>query len=90
MSETTVSIDTAEFRLFISREASQYRAFWFCPYGDCYGSFRSERLVPTKDEAIRLATTAAQRHHDDMHASAQDWFQAAMSEADVGRLRVHG
>src|ERR1051325_186754 len=89
MPEVTVSIDSTEFRLFVTREATLFRAFWFCPFGDCFGSFRSERLSGTREEALNMAKEAARKHHEESHQFVDEWYHAAMSAEDVPRLRIH-
>jgi len=105
MSQTTIQIDSVDYRLFVTRESATYRVFWFCPFRDCYGSYRSEQLCSTKEEAFRLGSAAAHRHHMEAHAHREVDAEVAgvgsatqgdelrfpeMTEADIGRVRIFG
>jgi hypothetical protein len=88
MTESTVQIDSTDYRLFVTRESNQYRVFWFCPKNDCYGAYRSDHLCATKAEALRVGREAAHRHHEQAHQPA--WSFANELRESSGPMRIFG
>jgi hypothetical protein len=89
MSATDISFKDVHYRIFATRESRKFRAFWFCPHPDCYGAYRSERLLETKEDAIADARAAARLHETQQHESAYRPFREEDYEVS-GRLVIHG
>jgi hypothetical protein len=90
MTESHLQIDSTDYRLFLTRESNHYRVFWFCPFKDCYGSFRSEQLCTTKEAALKLGREAAERHHASAHAPVWDTYSEELAENRTGPMRIFG
>lgn len=88
MSAIDISFQNVHYKIFATRESRQFRAFWFCPHPDCYGAYRGERLLDTREEAVADAQSAARRHETQEH---QNPFRAHRDDYEkVGGLVIHG
>jgi hypothetical protein len=90
MPEKTILIDSSDYRIFATREAGHFRAFWFCPFHDCYEAFRSERLASNKDDAFRIGAEAARLHHHKFHKMQRDSYYPEPLHEHVEELVIHG
>lgn len=89
MSAIDFPLQETHYRIFATRETRRFRAFWFCPHPDCYGAYRSERLLETREEAVTDAQAAARRHEMQEHQSPFRKYRD-MDENRVGGLVIHG
>jgi len=92
MSEKLFPAGNADYRVHITRETGQYRAFWFCPHADCFGSFRSDELCESRNEAFRLGTAAARVHQQEFHAQqpADAYYPEFANALTVRPILIHG
>lgn len=67
VSNRTLTIEGADYSVFAAPEGGRFRTFWFCPFLECYGSYRSDELVETREAAYEQAAEAARQHHFKKH-----------------------
>lgn len=74
MPARTIAVEKVAYQIFVNREQGGYRGFWFCPHHDCFGAFRNEVISDSKDDAIELATEAAEQHEQEVHGREANEF----------------
>jgi len=89
MPARTIDLETIPYRVFLNREQGHYRGFWFCPHHDCLGAYCSPRNFDSAEEAIEIATEAAQLHEAEMHAtdSVEDLCPEAKATLPIFALK---